>query len=139
MARFATAKVETQLDSWEAIQPSRPPENKSAWRPSGLEAWLGGALRFFVNFISRIIDFPDFCRIWHLGGFGRMENTPTGCADDLPTILGIFKNDPSLMMACFLRSRNIYELAYNFHAYKLEHIILRLDLIIINDLLPNID
>ena len=23
-----------------------------------------------------------------------MENTPTGRADDLPTILGIFKNDP---------------------------------------------
>ena len=23
-----------------------------------------------------------------------MENTPTGHADDLPTILGIFKNDP---------------------------------------------
>ena len=23
-----------------------------------------------------------------------MENTPTGCADDLPTILGIYKNDP---------------------------------------------
>ena len=23
-----------------------------------------------------------------------MEDTPTECADDLPTILGIFKNDP---------------------------------------------
>ena len=23
-----------------------------------------------------------------------MENTPTGCADDLPSILGIFPNDP---------------------------------------------
>ena len=46
------------------------------------------------NFISKIVDFLDFCCIWHLGGFGRMENTPTGHADDLPTILGIFKNDP---------------------------------------------
>ena len=23
-----------------------------------------------------------------------MESTPTGCADDLSTILGLFKNDP---------------------------------------------
>ena len=23
-----------------------------------------------------------------------MENTPTGCGDDLPTILGISKNEP---------------------------------------------
>jgi hypothetical protein len=23
-----------------------------------------------------------------------MENTPTVCADDLPSVLGIFKNDP---------------------------------------------
>jgi len=29
-----------------------------------------------------------------LGGFGGMEYTPTGHADDLPTILGILKNDP---------------------------------------------
>ena len=44
--------------------------------------------------MSKIVDFLDFCRIWHLRGFGRMENTRRGCADDLHTILGIFKNDP---------------------------------------------
>ena len=35
-----------------------------------------------------------FCHILHLGGSGSMENTAAGCADDLPTILEIFKNEP---------------------------------------------
>ena len=41
--------------------------------------------------MSKLVDFVDFCRIWHLGGCGRMENTPTGHADDLPTNFGISK------------------------------------------------
>ena len=53
-------------------------------------SFLGGALRDF-DFIIKIIDCPDLGCIWHLGGFGRMENTPGGHADDLPAILGISK------------------------------------------------
>ena len=41
----------------------------------------------------KIRDFLIFCLIWHLEGFGSMENTPTGCGSDLPTILRILKND----------------------------------------------
>ena len=52
-------------------------------------------LCWIFNFISEFIDFLVFCRIWHLGGFGRMENLPTGCADDLYTILGHFRIVPN--------------------------------------------
>ena len=41
----------------------------------------------------KIRDFLIFGLIWHLEGFGSMENTPTGCGSDLPTILRISKND----------------------------------------------
>ena len=48
------------------------------------------------NFVVKLIDLRYVCRIWHLGGFGGMENTPPLRADDLSSILGIFKNDPIL-------------------------------------------
>ena len=53
---------------------------------------LGGALRD-LQFYYGICACFDVCRIWQLGVFGRMGNTPTGRADDLPTILGISKNE----------------------------------------------
>jgi hypothetical protein len=41
----------------------------------------------------KIRDFLIFGLIWHLEGFGSMENTAIGCGSDLPTILRILKND----------------------------------------------
>jgi len=61
--------------------------------PSTTNPHLGRALGFF-NFMVKIMSFLHFCRAWYLGGFGNMENTPTGCADDLLKIQRIFKNDP---------------------------------------------
>ena len=48
----------------------------------------------FLICLSKLYSCLDFCEIWHLGGSGCMGNTPTACADNLPTILGFFKNDP---------------------------------------------
>jgi hypothetical protein len=41
----------------------------------------------------KIRDFLILGLIWHLEGFGSMENTPTGCGSHLPTNLRILKND----------------------------------------------
>ena len=55
---------------------------------------VGGALRVLHVIIKSTFLLCYFCRIWLLGGFGGMKNTPTVCADDLPTIPQFFKNDP---------------------------------------------
>ena len=44
-----------------------------------------------------------------------MENTPKGCADGLPTILGIFKNEPKSRSVNILFSGQILPLT----VYKL--------------------
>jgi hypothetical protein len=41
----------------------------------------------------KIHDLLIFRLIWHLEGFGSMENTPTGCGNDLPTSLRILVNN----------------------------------------------
>ena len=52
---------------------------------------LGGALRD-SEFYYEIYGFAGFLSYVHLGKFGSMEDTPTRCGGDLPTIPGIFKN-----------------------------------------------
>jgi hypothetical protein len=51
--------------------------------------FLGGFLRDF-NLITENMT-TQFCIVWHLGEFGSMQNTPTGCGIHLPTILITFK------------------------------------------------
>jgi hypothetical protein len=43
-------------------------------------------INFVKNSTIKIIDFIQFWRMLHLGEFGGMANSLTGCADDLPTI-----------------------------------------------------
>ena len=45
----------------------------------------------FLILLVKWLFFFDLGLIWHLGGFGCMENTPTVCADDLPTNFGNFQ------------------------------------------------
>jgi hypothetical protein len=61
------------------------------WRSYSLTTWA--ELSGILNFIMKLRDFLVLGFIWHLEGFGSMENTPTGCGRDLPTILRILKND----------------------------------------------
>jgi hypothetical protein len=46
------------------------------------QATLGGFLRNF-NYLFKYGNM--FCIIWYLGGFGSMQNTPTGCGSHLLT------------------------------------------------------
>jgi hypothetical protein len=52
---------------------------------------LGGDPRDFKLCFSNCVF---CCCILNLEGFGCMGNTPTGRANDLPTMLAIFKSDP---------------------------------------------
>ena len=56
------------------------------------ERGLGGAQRVLVLvFVIQIMAVIVFRRIWHVEGFGSMEDTPSVRADDLATIRGIIK------------------------------------------------
>ena len=44
--------------------------------------------------IIQIVDCPDCLPIRHLGGFGSMQNTGTGCGSGLRTLFGISKHHP---------------------------------------------
>ena len=63
-------------------------------------------MRGIVNCFSKIVDFLDLCRIWHLGGFGQMENAPEGHADDLPTILEFSKTSENREVSTFSQQLN---------------------------------
>ena len=45
----------------------------------------------FLHVLLKLCFLNVFCRALHLGGFGSMQNTPTGCGDVVPTILVIKK------------------------------------------------
>ena len=49
---------------------------------------------FFLLLKLKNTIFVDFCHICYLGVLGGMEDTPMEGADDLPTLLRIFKYDP---------------------------------------------
>ena len=66
------------------------------------------------DFVCRSGDFLDCCSMWDLGKFGCMEDTPTGCANDLPAIRLNFKKDPTSNSETIVSSDWIWTQAVHF-------------------------
>ena len=91
-------------------EPSRP---NGSWAQS-LEVAIfcstGRSSKGFLILLWKYGFIFIFGIIWHLEGFGSMENTPTGCGSDLPTILRILKNDPKSRSVNNFSQRSNFEL-----------------------------